>query len=117
MRKILFVIDSLGIGGAEKSLVTLLSLFDYSNYQVDLLLFARGGEFESLLPQEVHLLDVPDFFAYTHIPWKKIGKKIRRPLDMIAQLRYSFLLRTTKNDVTEQAVLLWKACHGCLDLL
>lgn len=109
MKRILFVIDSLRIGGAEKSLVTLLNLFDYSIYQVDLLLFARGGEFESLLPQEVHLLDVPDFFAYTHIPWKKIGKKVRRPLDMIAQLRYSFLLRTTKNDVTEQAILLWKS--------
>ena len=32
--------DSLGIGGGEKSLVTLLSLIDYTKYDVDLQLFS-----------------------------------------------------------------------------
>ena len=37
-KKLLFVIDSLTIGGAEKSLVSLLNLIDSSNYEIDLLL-------------------------------------------------------------------------------
>ena len=42
-KKLLFVIDSLGIGDAEKSLVTLLNLMDYTQYEVHLQTFASGG--------------------------------------------------------------------------
>lgn len=42
--KILFVLDSLRIGGAEKSLITLLSLLDYEKYEVDLQLITRTGK-------------------------------------------------------------------------
>ena len=38
-KKILIAIDSLTSGGAEKSLISLLTLFDYDKYDVDLLLF------------------------------------------------------------------------------
>ena len=68
-KKLIFVIESLTLGGAEKSLVTLLNLLDYSKYDVDLILFAQGGAFQSLLPKEVNLLPVPDYFAYNAIPW------------------------------------------------
>ena len=50
MKKLLFAIESLGIGGAEKSLVTLLNLLDYTTYEVDLQLFSYGGELEKMLP-------------------------------------------------------------------
>ena len=53
MKKIVFVIESLHHGGAEKSLVTLLNLLDYSKLQVDLILFKKGGEFEKFIPKEV----------------------------------------------------------------
>ena len=61
-KKLLFVMESLGIGGAEKSLVTLLSQLDYSKYDVDLFLFHQKGEFINLIPKEVNLLDVPKDF-------------------------------------------------------
>lgn len=48
-KKLLFVINSLGCGGAEKSLVSLLSLIDYDKYDIDLQMFQFGGMFESLL--------------------------------------------------------------------
>lgn len=51
--------ESLGIGGAEKSLVTLLSQLDYSKYDVDLFLFNKKGEFIDLVPAEVNILDTP----------------------------------------------------------
>ena len=62
MKKIIFVIDSLHCAGAEKSLITLLSLIDYYKYEVDLQLFGYGGALEELLPREVTLLEP---FKYT----------------------------------------------------
>lgn len=61
MKKILFVIDSLNSGGAEKSLVSLLALFDYKKYDVDLLMFSPKGLYLPLLPKEVNVLEVPIF--------------------------------------------------------
>lgn len=64
MKNLLFVIDSLTCGGAEKSLISLLNNMDYSKYKVDLLLFRRGGEFEKFLPKEINLIDSPEYFSY-----------------------------------------------------
>ena len=64
MKDILFVIDSITCGGAEKSLISLLNNIDYSIYNVDLLLIRRGGEFEKFLPKEVNLLEVPNYFKF-----------------------------------------------------
>ncbi|MCU5377758.1 glycosyltransferase [Bacillus cereus] len=58
-KKILFVIDSLQSGGAEKSLVSLLSSFDYTKYEVDLLMFSASGLYLPLLPKQVNVLEVP----------------------------------------------------------
>jgi Glycosyltransferase len=55
-KKILFVNYSLHSGGIEKSLITLLSLFDYDKYEVDLQLFANEGLFLSRVPEQVNLL-------------------------------------------------------------
>ena len=44
-KSVLFVNFSLHSGGIEKSLVTLLHLFDYEKYDVDLQLFADEGLF------------------------------------------------------------------------
>lgn len=59
-KKILFVIDSLGIGGAEKSLTTLLSFLSHnSNYDITLLTVARGGAFEKHLPPGITPATLP----------------------------------------------------------
>ena len=42
-KKVLFVMPGLYSGGAEKSLVNLLNLLDYSKLDVDLLLFKKEG--------------------------------------------------------------------------
>ena len=56
MKKILFVINSLTIGGSEKSLISLLSLLDYKEYKVDLLMLKKGEELEKFIPNEVNIL-------------------------------------------------------------
>lgn len=59
MKKILFVIQSLNTGGAEKSLVNLLNLMDYSKYEVDVVTFTGKGLFFEQLPKEVQIVDTP----------------------------------------------------------
>lgn len=48
--------ESLRIGGAEKSLLTLLSKLDYERYDVELFLFRHNGELMQFLPNQVRLL-------------------------------------------------------------
>ena len=72
-KKLLFVMESLGIGGAEKSLVTLLSELDYSKYEVDLFLFNFCGEFKGLLPKKVRVIEAPmDFKVFNNNPIKAL---------------------------------------------
>jgi glycosyltransferase involved in cell wall biosynthesis len=61
-KKLLFVIPSLRIGGAEKSLVNLLTELDYKKYDVDALLLTPVGELICLLPKEVNVLPIQDNF-------------------------------------------------------
>ena len=58
-KQILFVIDSLNCGGAERSLVSLLPLLDYDKMEVDLLIASCGGIFERNLPQSVCIIELP----------------------------------------------------------
>ena len=96
MRKVVFVIESLGLGGAEKSLVTLLQNLDYTKYSVSLILFQKEGIFKKFVPHQVNviclenkkvsLIDRVKFKLYkslqpNHHPaqlfWKVLNKKIK----------------------------------------
>ena len=59
MKTVLFVIDSLTCGGAEKSLISLLPFLDYSALDVDLMIVKRGGVYEKFVPDRVHVISVP----------------------------------------------------------
>ena len=50
-KKILFVINSLLVGGAEKSLISLLHEIDFKKYEVDLFLFYHVGKFLNKIPK------------------------------------------------------------------
>jgi len=113
-KRVLFVIESLNIGGAEKSLVTLLNLLDYSKYDVDLLLFSADGAFRDLLPAEVNVLPVPDYFAYCSVEWAHLTQKLQEPKKLFAQLKYSLGIRLKKMNHTEKAEYLWKTCSRCM---
>ena len=74
-KKIVFVIDSLSSGGAEKSLISLLSIFDYSKYDVDLLMFTQKGLYLSLVPDNVNILEPPLFSKLQNKSIKYLLKK------------------------------------------
>ncbi len=63
-KDILFVINSLSIGGSEKSLVSLLNVIDYSKYRVDLLMLKKGESLDKYIPNKVNILDIPNFYLY-----------------------------------------------------
>lgn len=58
-RKLLFVIDSFNIGGAERSLCTLLNLLPAEGFDIHVMLTARGGALEKYLPPTVRLTRIP----------------------------------------------------------
>ena len=66
MKKLLFVMPSLDSGGAEKSLVNLLNIIDYTHYNVDLLLLKQEGLFLNQIPKEVYILPVVDALHYAY---------------------------------------------------
>ena len=93
-RKVLFFIDSLTYGGAEKSLISLLPLLDYSKVQVDLMLVGRGGGFEQYVPKEVRIVNI---------------ERLWSPLFRIGQLCFSILRRIMKT--RHGAEVKWMTMH------
>ena len=89
-KKVLFMIDSLTCGGAEKSLVSLLPLLDYSKVDVDLMMVNTGGVFEQYVPYQVEIVEAL-------LVEKGVERRLR-------QLMFSFLLRWNK--------LIGKQVHG-----
>lgn len=61
-KKIIITMTYMHIGGAERSLISLLHSIDYSRYEVDLFLFSHEGEFMTLIPHQVNLL--PELQTY-----------------------------------------------------
>ena len=57
MISLLFVIPTMRMGGAERSLVSLLNALDPTRVQVDLFLFEGGGELQNQIPQWVNVLE------------------------------------------------------------
>lgn len=57
MKKILFVINTLGRAGAERALLELLGVLDLKKYQADLFVLSGQGEFYSEIPEGVTLLN------------------------------------------------------------
>lgn len=104
-KKLLFVIDSLGIGGAEKSLVTLLNQLDFSKYHIDLQMFGYGRSMEKFLPSNVNVLPP---FRYTQFLSQPIWKQLSCPTMLLGRLIYSFLILKKNLLHSEKAVLYWK---------
>ena len=63
-KQLLFVINEMGCGGAEKSLLSLLTAFDFEKYDVDLQMFSVGGMFLKLLPTGINILGKIEYMAY-----------------------------------------------------
>ncbi|RKQ33488.1 glycosyltransferase [Oceanobacillus halophilus] len=117
-KKLLFVIDSLDTAGAEKSLVTLLSMLDYSRYSVDLQLFAHGYPLEELVPEEVTILKP---LKYTNFVKKTLKEALKyaitkRKFKMLAsRLKYSTRIRKKKYSNPQKAIIYWQSVSSVIE--
>lgn len=74
-KEILFVMNNLNVGGAEKALVSLLQVFDYEKYNVDLLLFKKEGLFLKQVPAQVNILPEPANYRYFDMSFVQVLKE------------------------------------------
>lgn len=114
----LFVIDSLDCAGAEKSLVTLLSLLDYSRYSVDLMLFAHGGSLEDSVPKEVNILPPLKYTEFTKL---EISKSFLHSLKMLnfkmfySRMKYTVRIRKREYGNTAKARIYWESVSNSIE--
>lgn len=117
-KSILFVIDSLHCAGAEKSLTTLLSLLDYSKYEVDLQLFGYGGALEELLPKEVNLLKPLKYTSFCDLSIKSaIGYSIKH-FDykmLLSRLKFTLAIRKEKYSNAQKARVFWEKVSNVVE--
>ncbi|MCJ8009131.1 glycosyltransferase [Lederbergia wuyishanensis] len=108
---ILFVIDSLDCAGAEKSLVTLLSLLDYSKYSVDLLLFAHGNILEKLVPNKVNILSPLSYTKYSSLSINEaflLSIKKANFNMFYSRIKYSIAIRLQRLRNSQKARVYWE---------
>ncbi|WP_100012069.1 glycosyltransferase [Lentibacillus sediminis] len=65
MKDMLIASFDMEVGGVERSLISMLDHFDYTNYKVDLMLYKHQGEFMQLLTDRATLLrEIPAYATF-----------------------------------------------------
>lgn len=64
--------NNLNVGGAEKALVSMLQIFDFEKYEVDLLLFKKEGLFLKQVPKKVNILPEPKNYKFFDMPFTQV---------------------------------------------
>ncbi len=75
-KKLIFVIPTLRMGGAEKSLVTLLKALDSQKVEVDLFLFETGGVLQSEVPKWVNIVGADEVSQAMLLEWRYYAKNL-----------------------------------------
>ncbi|MGF2120301.1 glycosyltransferase [Enterococcus casseliflavus] len=77
MKKILIVINSLNIGGPQKSLLGFLDNIDYEKYDIDLYVLQPGGELEKFINKNVNILKVNPIHTALTYPKDRVFMTIK----------------------------------------
>ncbi|MDB8540863.1 glycosyltransferase [Turicibacter sanguinis] len=76
MKKLLFMMINMNIGGTEKALLSMLSQIDSTEYEVTILMLEEYGGFLDFIPSWIHIKYVNEFPKFKHI--------LRMPLHLMA---------------------------------
>ena len=115
---ILFVIDSLHCAGAEKSLTTLLSLLNYSKYDVNLQLFGYGGALEELVPKEVNILKPMEYIKFSSLSTKNAVIKSLKNMNfkmLSSRLKFSLAIRKDNYSNAQKARVYWQKVSNVIE--
>lgn len=102
MKKILFVMQSLYNGGAEKSLVNLFNELPPNEYQVDLLLFKKEGMFLKQVPSWINILETPRDLRGLYSSVKDVNEQTMN------KICGTLLARCVKKEGSERAAWRWE---------
>lgn len=106
MKKIIFVMQSLYNGGAERSLVNLLNELPKDKFDISLLLFKNEGMFLKQVPEYVHIIDTPESLKRLFSPVPKAGKYA------IVKLYGTMKSRSKEKNAPEQAAYRWRKYYS-----
>ncbi|MCP3029194.1 glycosyltransferase [Halobacillus sp. A5] len=109
MKNLLITSFDMEVGGVERSLISMLTHFDYEKYKVELLLCSHTGEFMDILPQEPTLLnEIPSYKTFR----MSIGQVIKQGKLPIAITRLLAKYRASQSKGVEngykQMQYMWK---------
>ena len=105
MKNILFVIYSMGYGGAERSLLNLLQELPENRYHIDVLVFRPEGDFIQQLPKWVNLLDTPTAVKGLCAPVQNAGKYA------FAKIMGTAVSKLVRKGKKAQAAYRWHHCY------
>ena len=115
MKSILFVIPTMRMGGAEKSLVTLLNCMDRKRYKIDLLLFESGGVLQDDIPKDVNIISADKITQAMILEFRYYGKNLLREHRYIAYLHRLWTSVDPKIKKNEKFV--WKYLRDYIPML
>ena len=89
MKKILFVVDEMSMGGVSKVLIDLLKRLDTEIYDIDLLVLHKRGELLADVPSHIHIIESTPFFEACDVSLMKARGKT-----LFSKLRLLFYMKS-----------------------
>ena len=112
MKKILFTLVDLNVGGVQKTLVSILNNFDYQKYQVDIMLLDRKEDkLIELLPQNVSVKYLSD---YIKVP---VNKSIFYRIDKNISIKKILKLYQNKIPLEYDIAIAFNGFNNYADLI
>ena len=98
MKKILFVINTLGCGGAENALISLLNVLDDREYEISLYVLMNQGELIDRIPENVKILNT----SYSNISVQsKAGVKVLKKYILRTMFGHGSLIKLSLIHISE----------------
>lgn len=105
MKKILFVIPTMRMGGAEQSLVSLVNQLDTNKYDIDILLFEKKGELLEKISNKINILEADIITRSMILEFRYYFKDLLKEKHFfIALVRIFMLINSKIEDITKHKI-------------
>lgn len=105
MKKLLIVYPRMTVGGSTTSLLGLLSIIDYEEFDVDLLLYKKEGDLIGSLPKEINILEAA--CRYDTVAKERLYKVVH-PLTMIKKIQSRRIAKKSNHALVESQLMCYE---------